>query len=68
MISLHKKICIISPQSVGGTFIDWSVQFLSGQNKFYQAGVDQWIDLVSNPLEQINAHKHKKIIPAALLE
>jgi hypothetical protein len=59
----HKKICVTSQYSVGCTFIDWSIQFLSGQSKFYHADSNTWIDLVSNPLTGSNAHTHRKNHP-----
>ena len=64
----HTKICVTSQQSVGCTFIDWSIHFLSGQTQFFSASSDQWIELTSNPLAQNNAHNHKKNHPAGYTE
>ena len=64
----HKKICITSQQPVGCTFIDWSIHFLSGQTTFFNANDNQWIELTCNPLDQVNAHNHKKNHPAGLDE
>ena len=55
--------CITSPRSVGCTFFDWSVHFLSGQTDFFQAQQRQWMPLCNNPLTNINAHSHKKNHP-----
>jgi hypothetical protein len=60
---MHKKICLTSNRSVGCTFVNWSIHFLSGQTKFYQADADQWLDLTTNPLDEENAHNHPKNHP-----
>jgi hypothetical protein len=60
---MHKNICLTSNRSVGCTFVDWSIHFLSGQTKFYQADADQWLDLTTNPLNEGNAHNHPKNHP-----
>jgi hypothetical protein len=60
---MHKKICLTSNRSVGCTFVDWSIHFLSGQTKFYQAEDDRWLDLTTNPLGKENAHNHLKNHP-----
>lgn len=56
--------CIASPRSVGCTFFDWTIHFLSGQDKFYRIEDREWIPLAANPLQEINAHGHSKNHPA----
>jgi len=56
--------CISSPRSVGCTFFDWSIHFLSGQEKFYRIKDRKWVPLAANPLQEINAHGHLKNHPA----
>jgi hypothetical protein len=60
---MNKKICITSVRSVGCTFVDWSIHFLSGQSVFYNTNLKQYIDLSQSPLNKINAHGHKKNCP-----
>lgn len=60
------KVCVTSPYSVGCSFVDWSIHFLSGQTRFYSAADRAWIALASNPLTQSNAHGHKKNHPGGL--
>ena len=61
---MNKKICITSKNSFGCTFIDWSVHFLSGQSKYFNVKLDQWIDLTHNPITELNnAHGHLKNHP-----
>ena len=45
--------------SVGCTFLDWSIHFLSGQTDFFNHK-QGWIPLSQNPLTKINAHGHLK--------
>jgi hypothetical protein len=56
-------ICITSYTSVGCTFIDWSIHYLSGQDRYYNAELG-WVDLSHNPITKINAHGHQKNHPA----
>jgi hypothetical protein len=56
--------CITSFRSVGCTFFDWTIHFLSGQEKFYNISDSQWITLVNNPVTEINAHGHLKNHPS----
>lgn len=60
---MSKKICISSVRSVGCTFIDWSIHFLSGQTHYYNVALGQWIELVQSPLSGANAHNHDKNHP-----
>lgn len=64
----HTKICVTSQEAVGCTFIDWSIHFLSGQTQFFNVDDNQWIELTSDPLNQDNAHNHKKNHPAGYIE
>jgi hypothetical protein len=55
-------ICSTSTVSVGCTFVDWSINYLSGRSTFlsWRHG---WIDVVDNPLRDKNAHGHLKNHP-----
>ena len=59
------QICISSQYSVGCTFLDWSIHFLSGQTEFFNHK-QGWIPLSKNPLSKINAHGHLKNHPSGL--
>lgn len=61
---MNKKICTTSMRSVGCTFIDWSIHFLSGQNDFYNATTDSWLPVVTDPITSINSHGHLKNHPS----
>lgn len=63
---MNKKICITSIKSVGCTFVDWSVYFLSGQNNFYKVNTQSWEPLSTNPVTGINSHGHFKNHPSGL--
>lgn len=58
--------CITSRQSVGCTFFDWTIHFLSGQQYFYQADQQQWIPLSQDPVLELNAHGHLKNHPEGI--
>lgn len=60
------KVCIFSGRSIGGTFLDWSIHFLSGQTQYFSSKQNQFIPLVQNPINysQRNAHGHLKNHPA----
>ena len=62
---MSKLVCSTSWHSVGCTFLDWSINYLSGQDKILNQRLG-WIDLVDNPVEKINAHGHKKNHPSGL--
>jgi len=55
-----KIIASMSLNSVGCTFLDWSILYLSGQDSFYSFKEQQFIPLIQNPITSINAHGHKK--------
>ncbi len=59
------KFCIFSAASIGGTFLDWSIHFLSGQTQFYSTRNNQFIQLSTNPINKKigNAHGHLKNHP-----
>lgn len=57
------KVCIFSAQSVGGTFLDWSIHFLSGKTHYYSSQLKQHIPLTLNPIASKNAHNHLKNHP-----
>lgn len=60
----RKIYCVTSTQSIGCTFLDWSLLYLSGQQKVFSAQSLTWHDIVSNPLQEnltvMNAHGHIK--------
>lgn len=60
--------CITSRGSVGCTFFDWTIHFLSGQQDFYQADQQQWIPLSQDPVLEINAHGHPKNHPGGSIK
>lgn len=60
---MNKKICTTSTRSVGCTFIDWSLHFLSGQDHYFNTQQNKLIPLSRNPITSINAHGHCKNHP-----
>lgn len=60
-------IVVTSDLSVGATFVDWSLHFLSGQNNFYNFKQSNVIPLSHNPVTELNAHGHLKNHPSGFL-
>lgn len=60
------KVAIFAWHTVGATFLDWSLHWLTGATKFYNSK-EGWITLTSNPLgsqdSNVNAHNHAKNYP-----
>jgi hypothetical protein len=58
---MQKIFGILTDPASGGTFLDWTVQFLSGKNTFYNGRSNKlcWVDLVANPITTRNAHGHR---------
>jgi len=61
---MNNIFCVTSYNSVGCTFIDWSVYFLSGQLQHYNVKSAQWLPVSQNPLTALNAHGHRKNHPS----
>lgn len=59
-------VCITSKDSVGCSFFDWSINFLSGKTDFFNVKMLKQIPLSRNPINDRNAHGHKKNHPAGL--
>jgi len=59
-----KLACVTSIQSVGCTFVDWSLHFLSNQTNYYRLPEQSSILLVDTPMTKINAHGHRKNHPS----
>lgn len=60
---MNNVFCVTSYNSVGCTFIDWSVYFLSNQSQYYNVESNTWLPVSPNPLTELNAHGHKKNHP-----
>jgi hypothetical protein len=64
---MAKLVCSTSYQSIGCTFLDWSIQYLSGQTQMLNKKLG-WIDVSSDPLNSTNAHGHIKNHPDGLVK
>lgn len=49
-------VSVLSEPAKGGTFLSWSLYYLSGAKQYYHGGVDRVADLVDNPVLKNNAH------------
>jgi hypothetical protein len=60
---MNNVFCVTSYNSVGCTFVDWSVYFLSNQSQHYNVNTSRWLPVSQNPLSGLNAHGHEKNHP-----
>lgn len=60
---MNNLFCVTSYNSVGCTFIDWSVYFLSNQSQHYNVKSNSWLPVSPNPLTELNAHGHDRNHP-----
>lgn len=60
----RKIYCVTSTRSIGCTFLDWSMLYLSGQSKVFSVDSMSWHNICSNPITQqqsvVNAHHHTR--------
>jgi hypothetical protein len=61
-------VCTTSKNSVGCSFVDWSINFLSGNNTYFNVKQSKWIELSNNPVDKYNSHGHKKNHPSGLTD
>ena len=59
---------INSPCSLGCTFLDWSLQWLSGNCNMWHVRQKTWVSVISDPLNGNNAHGHAKNHPCGIEE
>ena len=67
MMFNQKIFCVSSYTALGCTFLDWSIHFLSGQDKFFNI-VDGILPISNNPIQETNAHAHLKNHPLGSAE
>ena len=60
---MKKIVAVTSYRSVGCTFLDWSLLFLSGQTHHYVSKLQKNVLVPDDPLTEINAHGHLKNHP-----
>lgn len=59
-------VCVTSKHSVGCSFADWSINFLSGATDYFNINSLKLIPLSLNPVDSQNSHGHKKNHPGGL--
>ena len=52
-------IAVLTDPGVGGTFLTWTLHYLSGHDTYYSVSEQQFVPLINNPVGQHNAHKFK---------
>jgi hypothetical protein len=59
-------VAIHSITPIGGTFLDWSIHYVSGQKNHFNYINNKWTLLVDNPLDASSAHGHAKNHPSGI--
>ena len=59
-------VAIHSVAPVGGTFLDWSIHYLSKRKIHFNCKSKSWQPLVDNPLTKQTAHSHSKNHPSGV--
>lgn len=49
-------IAVLTDPGIGGTFLTWTLYYLSGQNQYYAARQKKQIEVISDPILKTNAH------------
>lgn len=52
-------IAILTDPTIGGTFLTWSIYYLSGRTQYYSIQANKAIELTDSPLSSRNAHGFK---------
>ena len=52
----RNMIAILTDHGTGGTFLNWTIHYLRGDNTYYNAWTDKNIEVISNPIKSSNAH------------
>jgi hypothetical protein len=64
---MSEIFCVTSGnKSIGCTFLDWSIHWLSGSEKYYNVAAG-WCDVPKNPLDGNNSHYYNKNQPMGYL-
>ena len=61
-------ITILTDPAVGGTFLTWSIYYLTGRTQYFCARLDKIVELPDNPLTSNNAHNFIPNQPSNLEE
>lgn len=51
------RIAIVTDAAVGGTFVAWSLQWLSGQENYFSTKHSAYVDVIPNPVGNQNSHR-----------
>ena len=52
-------IAVLTDPTVGGTFLSWTIEYLSGKTQYFSVRNQANIDLPNDPMTEKNAHKFK---------
>lgn len=61
-----KRVAIFTDGNLGGTFLDWSLHWLTGQEQYWSWQRGEFVPLTANPMQGSTAHAHHKNHPEGL--
>jgi hypothetical protein len=61
-------IGVVADATMGGTFLTWSLHYLAGHSTYFSAKEKNYINLIDDPLTNINAHKFRPNQPNDLIQ
>lgn len=61
-------VLILTDPAVGGTFLTWSLHYLAGHTKYFHSRSNSWVELINDPVTDINAHKFQPTQPVTISE
>lgn len=61
-------IAILTDAATGGTFLNWTVHYLSGHTQYWNCNQNQLIPLTDNPITSLNAHNFVPNQPHSLTQ
>ncbi len=59
MASEKNIVSLITDPAVGGTFLSWTIHYLSGHTTTYHTETKQWFPIPQNPVNGTNSHAFK---------
>lgn len=56
---MSNLVTLITDPAIGGTFMSWSIEYLSGHNDMYLVKSGKYVPLIDNPVLKQNAHAYR---------
>lgn len=64
----NRIVSLVTDPGVGGTFVSWTLHYLSGHKKYFYSKKNSWKSVTDQPLTNINSHGFKPNQPSSIQE